>query len=396
MIRQNKGTDDGSRAVLTYTESKLRIFSTDFGSRIFGLDIMRAAAILMVVISHGIHILTPYIPDLNFLGGGGFWGVEMFFVLSGFLIGYILIRQINENPFTLNSIVHFWKRRWFRTLPNYFLILFLNIGLFLLLGGKAGYHFLHYFLFIQNFKEVSTPFFPESWSLAIEEWFYLTLPISFFLISIIGKKRKDKKSIIKITLIIFFLLPLLFRFYQGIYKGELIQTIAMWDRYIRRVTVARLDALMFGVLMAYMKFYHKKIFHEFKNIMFFSGCIVLAGCVYMYYSSPVNLFFKTLYFSFVSFGFALLLPYLNAIKDGPKFIVVPITHISIISYSMYLLYLSLIFNPLRPYLIASNLYEALIIFTGYMGLTIGIATLLYSFYEKPMTDLRDKFAYSRT
>ncbi len=96
--------------------------------RIFGLDALRATAILMVVSSHVLWIYpksNAFIPTLFELFG--FWGVELFFVLSGFLIGSILYKTfVNEN-FTLKSVFHFLKRRWFRTLPNYYLVLLLNI-----------------------------------------------------------------------------------------------------------------------------------------------------------------------------------------------------------------------------------------------------------------------------
>jgi len=63
------------------------------GGRVFGLDLLRAAAILMVICAHGFVVLYPHFGEpLGFFGHGGFYGVELFFVLSGFLIGQILIR----------------------------------------------------------------------------------------------------------------------------------------------------------------------------------------------------------------------------------------------------------------------------------------------------------------
>ena len=62
-------------------------------ARIFGLDLLRAAAILSVLFAHLFAVLYPHVPWLGLLGHGGFFGVELFFVLSGFLIGQILIRE---------------------------------------------------------------------------------------------------------------------------------------------------------------------------------------------------------------------------------------------------------------------------------------------------------------
>src|SRR5450432_1247018 len=92
----------------------------DYSSRVYGLDIMRAFAIIPVVMGHGGFILNkaetnfPWIPLID--------GVELFFVLSGFLIGSILLKIFNEPDFKFESVMNFFKRRWLRTLPNYYLI----------------------------------------------------------------------------------------------------------------------------------------------------------------------------------------------------------------------------------------------------------------------------------
>ena len=91
--------------------------------RVFGLDVMRAAAILIVVDAHATIALKDYY-------SGAFWhhllpdGVELFFVLSGFLIGGILIRSYEKNGgFDRDLLLNFWTRRWFRTLPAYYFVL---------------------------------------------------------------------------------------------------------------------------------------------------------------------------------------------------------------------------------------------------------------------------------
>jgi peptidoglycan/LPS O-acetylase OafA/YrhL len=99
-----------------------KIFTIEiYSNRVFGLDILRAAAILFVVIGHGSLLLSE---ELRVLCNYFFFDrVSIFFVLSGFLIGGILIKLIEKNGFSLTILKSFWIRRWFRTLPNYFLIL---------------------------------------------------------------------------------------------------------------------------------------------------------------------------------------------------------------------------------------------------------------------------------
>ena len=89
-------------------------------TRHFGLDVIRALAISLVLISH-INGITSHLPvqlpnifnHINLPDG-----VDLFFVLSGFLIGRILLKTDWES---FSSIKNFWKRRFLRTLPNYFL-----------------------------------------------------------------------------------------------------------------------------------------------------------------------------------------------------------------------------------------------------------------------------------
>ena len=90
-------------------------------NRVYGLDILRALAIFFVVLAHGDKLMPP--ERYKYFHYIVFDGVAIFFVLSGFLIGGILIKILNEKELTFSGMLNFWKRRWFRTLPNYFLIL---------------------------------------------------------------------------------------------------------------------------------------------------------------------------------------------------------------------------------------------------------------------------------
>ena len=130
--------------------------NVDYSKRVFGLDLMRAIAIINVVIVHAswmnIFPNYPWIPIIP--------GVELFFVLSGFLIGTILLNTfLNEERFGVKQMARFWKRRWFRTLPNYYLILLFNI-IFVYFGitsedfSQFNWKFL-YRIYSANFTDFS-------------------------------------------------------------------------------------------------------------------------------------------------------------------------------------------------------------------------------------------------
>ncbi|MFZ1664872.1 MAG: acyltransferase, partial [Flavobacteriales bacterium] len=217
-----------------------KIFKIDFDTnRIFGLDILRALAIMFVVIGHGSYLLPNKLRTISdfFV----FDGVSIFFVLSGFLIGGILIKLIDKNGFNFSILKTFWIRRWYRTLPNYFLILIALCVIHLLFDNDFTLRSVNrYFLFSQNiFREHPSWFFPEAWSLAVEEWFYLIFPILIFFT--FPFKRSYKKSLLYVALIVIFFITA-FRFYR--FSNVDIDGINDWDLIFRKQVITRLDSLM--------------------------------------------------------------------------------------------------------------------------------------------------------
>ena len=153
---------------------------------------MRALAILSVLFAHTVFLL-PFSSktQISFLSFFGFIGVEIFFVLSGYLIGKILIGLYSNHPVNTKTTFYFWIRRWFRTLPNYYLALIVSAAVFYI-SNKAfvfsGPFYLQYFVFSQNLYSAHPDFFILAWSLSVEEWFYLLLPLSFIAGRVILKK----------------------------------------------------------------------------------------------------------------------------------------------------------------------------------------------------------------
>ena len=360
--------------------------------RIYGLDILRAFAILFVVAGHGEVLLPRQLKSINdfFV----FDGVSIFFVLSGFLIGGILIKILEKNQITINLLFEFLIRRWFRTLPNYFLILItLGILHFFLTDHFSFWSIKSYFIFSQNlFSEHPSWFFPEAWSLSIEEWFYLLVPIIIFsLIKII--KFSTRKAVL-FTAVLMIILVTCFRFMR--YNFVHVENITEWDSLYRKQVFTRLDSLMYGVIGAYFNFHHISNWLKHKNIFFILGIILLI-------SSKIiipNLFFVggiyscVFSFSVISLGTLFLLPFLNDFKKGKSVFYKIITYISLVSYSMYLLNLSIvrewIINKINWNDILSNGYLIIIIkYSLYWFLTIVLSILLYKYFEIPLTKLRD-------
>ena len=106
-------------------------------------------AVAMVLFTHASFLFVPVVHDLSVFDPWwlpGQLGVELFFVLSGFLIGGILATEAERGDLDVRQ---FWIRRWLRTLPNYYLFLVLNLVLERYATG-AWPHAWSYVLFWQN------------------------------------------------------------------------------------------------------------------------------------------------------------------------------------------------------------------------------------------------------
>ena len=359
--------------------------------RIFGLDILRAFAIIFVVIDHGGFLLPGNIRKIT--GLFAFDGVSIFFVLSGYLIGSILIRIINNNGLKIWTLLDFWIKRWFRTLPNYFLILL--ILCFLNLFFAPGFTFssvFKYFLFSQNLYTIHPGFFPEAWSLSVEEWFYLLVPI--IIAVLLFFKTTNKNSIVLTSIIIVFLVTLL-RFYR--YSTIPIYTLSEWASIYRNQVLTRLDSLMFGVFGAYLNYYHKQLWLNHKKICFALGiCLMLLSkFVIPEYTQYNDLYTTVFKLTLISIATLLLLPFLSDLRKGKGMLYKPITLISLISYSMYLLNLSIIQDwiikqiPWKSFI--HHYYMIVVLkYMLFWILLITLSILLFKYFEIPMTSIREK------
>lgn len=372
------------------------LFKIEFDARrVYGLDILRAIAIITVMISHGDKLLPYTIAHFNDLAMPD--GVFLFFVLSGFLIGGILIKVLERDGASLRTIKNFWIRRWFRTLPNYLLILTLLVLLRNIFnGGLHGVDVARYFFFVQNLHYPHPLFFSEAWTLSIEEWFYLTVPVLIF--ALVGIGRLSPKRAIPVAAIAVIAFSILFRLHR--YDVQPAHTINDWDLYFRKEVVTRLDSLMFGVIGAWLAYYHKALWLKYRGRLFVIGLCGLVAEQFVsayivsgtHFSKPaVNLYLSVFSFEVVAASALLLLPLLSEMRTGQGRLYTGLTYISIISYSMYLTHVSLIQGfayTLTPFHIPY--VTVLIRYVLYWGLTIGASILLYKNFEKPTTNLREK------
>jgi peptidoglycan/LPS O-acetylase OafA/YrhL len=365
--------------------------------RVFGLDLLRAAAIMMVVCAHGFVVLYPHFGEpLGFFGHGGFYGVELFFVLSGFLIGQILIRAAGDLG-RAGAVASFYVRRWFRTLPLFFLFLIVNVVFERLFRAHAvgvGEGLSHGF-FLRNLTGFHMTFFPESWSLAIEEWFYLLFPAALWL----GLKLTKRFDAVFLSAAFSFLaFSTIARFLAAP------DPAATWSDELRMVVIYRFDALMIGMLGAWLSLRFQKTWLRLAPVCAFGGVVLLVAMYATLWKlenghlqfGDDSFFARTFRFSLVSLGFALLLPWASAWKlAGENPGSTAVRKIALWSYGLYLVHLPVFLLVTRAGLGADApmpLAKALGSFVLQIGGAILLSALLYRFFEAPCTRLREKAA----
>lgn len=356
--------------------------------RAFGPDLIRAFAVTCVLLSHTFPGGTTF-PIVQVVRGTlGMLGVEIFFVLSGYLIGGILLHQLKAGEIhSMRGVFDFWKRRWFRTLPNYYLFLILNVVLALWMKPHLLLDWWKFLWFGQGLLESHPLFFTEAWSLAVEEWFYLLFP---FCIWALIKIFKNSALAFWVSVALFLIVPTILRS---------VPWSADWDNGVRKVTFLRLDAIMFGVVLSYIQLTPK---HWMKLRKLWPvgaiGVVALCGTSQILNDSHF-VFSRVLFFTLLSLSISLVLPFVAGLSEPRAFINRPIRKISLWSYSMYLSHGPLI-KIFGACFVAAGWsvhgINAVCISLLVWVATLGVSALIYSRYEKPLMDLRDRSSRAHT
>jgi peptidoglycan/LPS O-acetylase OafA/YrhL len=352
------------------------------------LDLCRALAILLVLLSHGRYLLRAAMPWAEYLRFGGFMGVELFFALSGFLIGGILIRLSRGTG--AHWLGGFYARRWFRTLPNYYLFLLVNVLLvvFGIYSAELGAVW-KYLFFVQNLFGPHPPFFAEAWSLALEEVFYLLFPALLLMVSrLLGLPHTRSILLVAVAVIVLSLLTRLL----------LADSIEMWDAGLRKVVLLRLDTLMFGVLLAWV-YDQRPAWLNIPGLTTGMTMVFVACLIYYGLSSDAALnesrFAKTFYLSLVPIGCAGVV-LIGIERRLPAWLVSVGGFLARISYSVYLVNLPVLLTLIHLFGCCNRSpIEALGMWLAYMVLTLAISFGVYEGYEKRFNALRDRYFPSR-
>ena len=356
--------------------------------RHYGMDLVRSFAILTVLIGHAL-IFFPQFFNVNWLIYLAVFGVELFFALSGFLIGNILIR-LNKEEFNFSMVVQFWIKRWMRTIPVYIFIVTI-----IMLNNQKFY--FSYLLFIQNIYPEQLKDFPVSWSLTIEEWFYLSFPLLMYFGNKITKllKINSNKIVILLSIIVFIVVPFVLRLLE-------INNNENWDNSIRKQIHMRLDGIGYGILLAYIYNQKKHLLLQYKHNLTL-GIFLLIGFIFIWwlfntyiniFSAKSTLFNNAIFYPLINIYSALFVAYfIRFQKYSSNPIQKIVLFVSLISYSLYLVHFP-IYTWFAKFTSSISMTILALIISIICMFVIG--TILYKVIEKPCIDLRNKWYSKQT
>lgn len=214
--------------------------------RVHSLDVLRGVAVLLVLVRH--------LPSgkasegLHFIHSIGWTGVDLFFVLSGFLISGLLFSEFDKTGSL--DVKRFWLRRGLKIWPSYYFTY--GVAMLLTVIATANPQLLitkaPNYIFIQNYLPFEVRW-NHSWSIAVEEHFYLMLPI--LLLLLIPTKFKNLPKIILTLCVCVLVLRVVLFFLRDL----------PWNNFYYP-THLRIDSLSFGVLLGYLYQYKTESFIE--------------------------------------------------------------------------------------------------------------------------------------
>jgi peptidoglycan/LPS O-acetylase OafA/YrhL len=347
-------------------------------NRNFGLDLIRSLAISFVVISHSQRLINRANPDFVLFTKVD--GVTLFFVLSGFLIGRIIFRSVEGGSW--QSLYHFYNRRWWRTLPNYYLFFLLHVIAYLLLGIQDTIDWSSLF-FIQNLFSPPGSYFRESWSLAVEEWFYLTFPFIWWLL--LAKSKKASLNKYLIYTVVFLLLAWAYKFW--FFDNH---TVEKPEVFARLPVVFRFSSILWGVLLGIVYLKQKTLFDKGWPWLIAAIVVWIVGD---YFFSQMTYVDRSVWkMEFKSLLAALFISTAFSLPSPNSWLRNLVTKMSVYSYSMYLI--NLPFLAIWRWAVGKLPFESPLfiwssVIVGWI-ITFMLSAFVFNKFEKPLTAFRQK------
>ena len=360
-------------------------------TRIHGLDTLRALAIILVFMNHYMLFVAKDAP-FGFWSEIGWVGVDLFFALSGYLIGnQIFAAQRSGHGFSLKN---FYARRFLRTLPNFYVVLALYaLWPYFRLGAELP-PLWRFLTFTQNIDLMPGTAFSHAWSLCVEEQFYVLLPAVALLIA------ACRRSLLWAWLAI-----------AGAFAAGMLIRSTLWHSHpnmedggfhyynlIYYSSLCRFDELVAGVALALLKNFHGGAWQRLTsrgNWALAAGVLLTAASFYLLLDDRYGHAMTVFGYPLLALSFSTLL--VAALSPGSvlrRTRIPGAERIAVWSYAIYLTHKQLCML-LKPELLAFGIKAS-----TWQGVAIMAAAsvlagwLLYRLVETPFMALRDRYVPS--
>jgi peptidoglycan/LPS O-acetylase OafA/YrhL len=359
--------------------------------RLAGLDTLRALAILWVA-AHHYQLFVSQSDTFGWFGTVGWVGVDLFFVLSGYLIGHqLLAGQAQGRTISLRG---FWARRGLRTLPAFWLVLAAYWLWPSALGGRTPPPLWRFLSFTQNIWLTPGTAFSHAWSLCVEEQFYLVLPLVLLAGQRLGAGRRWGWALLGACVLSGVGLRAWLWTRHGLESAD----IAHYHPAIYYATLCRFDELLPGVALAALRHTQPACWAWLMargRAVFWAGVVAVGGMLWAvaryYYLDGVGYGFwmTAVGYSGVAWAFALLvLAALSPHSPLHRWRVPGAQTLALWSYALYLSHKAVghvLAGPLAPWGEAVRLPVVAL-----ASLVVG--GLIYALVERPVMRWRDAHA----
>jgi peptidoglycan/LPS O-acetylase OafA/YrhL len=354
--------------------------------RLQGLDLLRAVAILLVLVHHMPRatggpalVLSAH----RLLVTGGWVGVDLFFVLSGFLVSSLLFEE--EDTLGAISFRRFFLRRGFKIYPSYWVLLVVGWAWF---GERAHFSARDYlinFAFLQNY--IGRRVWGVTWSLCVEEHFYVLLPL--LLIALRGRGKSAAA----------------FRWLPWICLATAVGCLIA--RFITAAEVPysplasefpthlRIDSLMFGVALSFLRHRYPAAFE--RGVRRLGGWLPLAGVALLLpaFWFDVSLsWVHTVGYTVFYLGSGMLVAWALSLTTSTRRLMRGLAFLGTHSYSIYLWHTAV--NMLAVRLLVRGSFESWLRYGAtYLSASIALGIVMAKVVEFPLLRLRDRWLPSR-
>lgn len=358
-------------------------------SYIYSLDLWRFLAVGYVWLSHGYNAWLSWTNNgareinksyYTFFQNGGF-GVEIFFVLSGFLITYLMLQE--KKKWGKINIKHFFIRRSLRIWPLYFVLIALT-PLIVHYSQMDDPDYWPNLLFVNNFHAINIQNwqfpFGHFWSICVEEHFYLFWP---FLLAFISVKHWWK------IFVAVLILSMSVRFYYYFQRD----TMAWWPIYLN--TFCRIDTLAFGALIALYKDAWVSYFKPYMKWIGLMAFLLLLYKLIVHHHILYDTIYQVVFekYEYLLLIGTIMLTWSLEGQNNYRSFLKPFYYLGKISFGIYMFHNVLFAIIYKIFLYRWEMGDsALMFWLVYLVLTLLLSSLSYHFLEKPFLKLKHKFS----